>query len=320
MALSPVFRQLFEAIQHANRILVIGDGRPDGDSVGSSTALVTWLLDLKKDVHTFCALPVSGTFGYLDNAYRFTTDPTVFEHAYDLIIICDAGDLKHGGIQDHLPRTPKGFTLVNIDHHATNARYGDMNVVFPEASSTCEVVYRFFEANNIPVDDRMATSLLAGILTDTGTFSNPATNAYAMDIAGKLIARGARYQEIIRRAFKNKSTDILRLWGLALARLQYNPTYDIATTYFFRNDYAALGEEAAEGVSNFLNAVCGSADTILVLRETGDGMVKGSLRSIKRDISKLANLLGGGGHKKAAGFTIPGRLVEKDGRVMVVGA
>lgn len=310
---TPVFGQLYDAILKAKRVLVVGDGRPDGDSVGSSTALVTWLLNLNKDVTAFCSAPVMPAYAFLDNAYRFSSDSKIFDQAFDLILICDAGDLKHGGIQDLLPRTPKGFKLVDIDHHATNARYGDMNVVFPAASSTCEVVYRFFEENKIALDDRMATSLLTGILSDTSTFTNAATTTKSLEAASKLVSRGARFNDIIRYEFKNRSAQAMQIWGLAMSRLQHNKIYDVAWTYLKHEDLIGVQDDTLDGIANFLNAVCGFADAILVLRETADGQVKGSLRSMNRDISKLAKLLGGGGHKKAAGFSVPGRLlVEGD--------
>ena len=280
--------------------------------------MLTWLLDQKKDATGFCVAPILPAFGFLDNAYRFTDDQTIFDKPYDLILIFDAGDLKHGGIADLLPRTRAyGNTplLANIDHHVTNQRYGHINAVFPEASSTCEVVYRFFEENKIAIDDRIATSLLAGILSDTSTFSNAATTVKSMEAASKLVSCGARFNEIVRHEFKNKSVDGMKIWGLALSRLQHNKTYDMAWTYLKREDLEGAKDNAVDGISNFLNAICGFADTVMVLHETDDGQVKGSMRSVKRDVSKVAQLLGGGGHKKAAAFAIPGRLTVENGRV-----
>ena len=111
----------------------------------------------------------------------------------------------------------------------------------------------------------------------------------------------------------------LKLWGLALARLEHRPEYDLVTTYFKAEDLTAPGaNEAVDGMSNFLQAVCGGCDTVLVLKETEEGQVKGSLRSINRDISKVAKLLGGGGHKKASGFMVQGKLKVENGKVRVV--
>ena len=235
-----------------------------------------------------------------------------------MIITFDAGDLRHCGIEGLLPQTPAGFTLVNIDHHATNARYGDLNLVYTDACSTCEVVYRFLASQQAALDPAISTSLLTGILTDTSSFSNSATTSPGMDAAAVLTAAGARTNEIYHHLLQNKTVEGLKLWGLALSRLKLHPTHNLATTYFFAKDLIGVNEEAIEGVSNFLNLTCSEADTMLVLRETSDGKIRGSMRSAKRDISKLAKLLGGGGHKKAAGFTINGKLEQTSTGVRVV--
>lgn len=306
----PEFQHLHALVRGATRILLIADGKPDGDSLGSSSGFLNWLLREGKDAHAFCAAPTPHMFSYLDGIHLFRNDPAAFKEAWDLIITFDAGDLRHCGVEHLLPQVTSPYTLVNIDHHATNARYGHLNLVFVDACSTCEVVYRFLLAEELPLDPAIATSLLTGVLTDTSAFSNSATTFPGMDAASVLINAGARTTEMHRYLLENKTIDGLRLWGLALSRLSYHKTYDLVTTYFFAKDLEGASEDAVEGVSNFLNASCSEADTILVLRELPNGTVKGSFRSATRDISKLAKLLGGGGHKKAAGFTIQGRLEE----------
>lgn len=309
--LTPEFARLFTLIQQAQRILLVADGKPDGDSLGSSSGMLNWLLREGKDVSAFCAAPIPAAFSYLDNIHRYTLEPVIFQEKFDLIMTFDAGDLRHCGIDQILPKAPKGYVLVDIDHHATNARYGDLNLVFTTACSTAEVVYRFFDELQIPLDSKIATSLLTGIFTDTSTFANAATTVEGMEAASALCAAGARKTEILNKLFKNRSIDGLKLWGLALSRLKHHQKFDLVSTYFLHADLIVPGsEDAVEGISNFLNATCGNADTILVIRELPDGRIKGSMRSAKRDISRVCKLFGGGGHKKAAGFTITGSLQE----------
>lgn len=314
----PEFIELFRLIQSATRILLVADGKPDGDSLGSSSGMLNWLLREGKDASAFCAAPIPQAFSYLDNIHRFTHDPAIFKKPFDLIMTFDAGDLRHCGIDQILPGAPQGYKLVDIDHHATNARYGDLNLVFTNACSTAEVVYRFLEANHIFIDPEIATSLLTGIFTDTMTFANAATTTEGMEAASALCAAGARKNEILQKLFKNRSLDGLKLWGLALSRLKFHSQLNVVSTYFLQADIPPGQEEAVEGISNFLNATCGNADTILVVREVPGGYVKGSFRSAKRDISRVAKFLGGGGHKKAAGFTIKGKLEETKEGVRVV--
>lgn len=311
-----VFGKIAGLIQNAERVLLVSDGKPDGDSIGSTSAVYTWLKREGKPVTAFCALPIPTDLLYLDGVHDFTSDPTIFKQSFDLIITFDASDIRHAGIENLLPQIPCPYQLVVVDHHATNTRYGHINAIWTDACSTAELVYQFFTMLGVSIDSKMATSLLTGILTDTSCFSNAGTTFEGMDAAGHLCALGARHPEILRQLFQNKSVPMLKLWGLALARLNHNEKLNLTSTYFLHDDIKEIpgvDEEAMEGLSNFLNAVCGNAEIILVLRELPDRRIKGSLRSIKRDISKLAKFFGGGGHKKAAGFTIPGRLKIEDG-------
>jgi phosphoesterase RecJ-like protein len=130
-------------------------------------------------------------------------------------------------------------------------------------------------------------------------------------MAADLKKHGARFWEISRSTLSKQSPDRLTLLGTALSRLTKRDDLDLATTYVLANEYEALADtEAVSGLSNILNQVCRDASNLLVLRDTSKGQIFGSLRSSKNDISRLSRLLGGGGHKKAAGFSLPGRLAR----------
>lgn len=311
------FLTLFQRCQAAKRILIVGDGKPDGDSLGSSSGMLNWLLREGKEVAAFCAAPIPSAFSYLDGIHLYSSDPNLFRQPWDVIMTFDSGDPRRCGIEQLLPLLPPGYLLVDIDHHTTNTRFGHLNLVYPEACSTAEVVFRFLESNHVMLDAKIATSLLTGIFTDTMTFSNAATTSQGIEAASKLCAAGARQNEILRKLFKNKSIEGLKLWGLAFSRLQHHAKYDLAFTYFLKKDLEGASEDAVEGVINFLNATCGAVDTFMVLKEQSDGKVKGSFRSAKRDISKMARFFGGGGHKKAAGFTVEGSLETENGHIFL---
>jgi phosphoesterase RecJ-like protein len=302
--------RIHETIRRANRVLLIAHKKPDGDTLGASSSVLNWLLREGKDVRIFCADLPAPNFRYIDNVHHYTTDPNIFDLPYDAVIVFDSGDLAYCGVADHIPRLPAGYTLINIDHHVTNVRFGHINLVNTDASSTAEIVHGFFEDNNIFIDPPMATSLLTGLITDTLNFSNAATNPRAVDAASKLLGYGARLNDIQKFILNDKTIPALRIWGLLLSRLRYNATYDVVNTYLLEKDTTGIPGEVIEGAANFLNAVTGNTDTIMVIREIPGGMIKGSLRSVRRDISKVAKLLGGGGHKKAAGFTIKGKIEE----------
>lgn len=314
----PSFGKFYEALRTSKRVLLVAHQKPDGDTTGSSSSILNYLLREGKEVNAFCVDPIASTFQYIDNVYRYTIDPNVFDEHYDLVIIFDSGDLKYCGVHEHVLRLPKGYTMINIDHHVTNTQFGHINIVLTDASSTAEVIFRLLEAGNIHIDHKMATSILTGLLTDTSNFSNAATTKISMEAAGKLLGAGARYTEILQNIWHNKSIDSLKLWGTLLSRLSYNKTYDVATTYMLTSDIVDVSADVADGMSNFLQNVVKNIDTVLVLRELPGNLIKGSFRSVGRDVSKIAKLLGGGGHKKAAGFTVKGQIEVMSQGVRIV--
>jgi phosphoesterase RecJ-like protein len=224
----------------------------------------------------------------------------------------DAGDLGHAGVGEYLGESDRA-RIINIDHHVVNAEYGAVNLVESRASSTSEIIYRLVKSFGIRFSPEAATSFLTGIITDTSFFVNAATSTEAMAAAGEMLQAGAEYNKIHRRLFKNKSLMAIGLWGKAFLRLSYNTEYGIATTAIKLSDYeGSEGEEAMEGITNYLCATL-KVPVILALREVAGGKVKGSLRTVTDiDVSALAKAFGGGGHKKAAGFTVDGRLEETE--------
>jgi len=304
--------RLHDAFQTASRILLVAHKKPDGDTIGASSAFLNWCVREGKDAAVFCRDLPPAQFRYLDNVHLYTNDPAVFEQPYDLVIVFDSGDLAYCGVDEFIPRIPGEYLLVNIDHHTTNTRYAALNIVETTSSSTAEVVHRIWETLGVDVDHKMATCLLTGMCTDTGNFSNAATQPVVMEAAAELIARGARFQDILKHVWYNRDVDGLRIWGMLLGRLHHHAAQGTVSTFVKHGDVPDGGGEVTEGMSNFLNAVTKDAEVILVLRELPSGEVKGSFRSLARDVSAVAKLMGGGGHKKAAGFTIPGRIEETE--------
>jgi phosphoesterase RecJ-like protein len=159
----------------------------------------------------------------------------------------------------------------------------------------------------------MATALLTGIITDTDNFTNSATSDTAMAAAGDLIRKGGNLNMINEQVVRNKSINLLRLWGEILNRLNKHEALDMVYTYITQVDLKVhqVDETDSEGIANFLNNL-DEGKMSLILKETQDGKIKGSFRTTKDDVdvSALAKKLGGGGHKKAAGFSIAGTIDE----------
>ncbi len=316
------FIRLLELLRAAKRVLVVSDGRPDGDSIGSSTATLSWLARDFPHLHlqAFCRETIPPSLLSLSHIQSFSTDRSLFTQPWDLILMHDASNLEHGGIEDILPLTPKGYTLVNIDHHTSNTLYGQINIVHTNACSTTEVLYQCLTQHKIFIDPEMANSLLAGLLTDTSSFTNSGTTASSLAMAGDLKRLGARYEQLQEATMSRQSLESLQLWGKLLSRLQKRTDLHLAITYVFAHEHEGLNdEEALGGLSNMLNARCGDVETVIVLKETSEGLIKGSCRSTKRDISLFCAAFGGGGHKKASGFSLKGKLEErKNGGVRIV--
>ncbi|MFZ5390671.1 MAG: DHH family phosphoesterase [Patescibacteria group bacterium] len=311
-----LLERLTVLVAKSNRILVASH-KNCGDASGAVTACQTVLQEQGKQVVTFLPAPVPASFAYLKNSEKVITDPNVINWSdYDLFLCLDAAEPWLTGLGGKWPDKPEELTVVNFDHHLTNTGYGDLNIVDKSAAATCSMLMEWFSGAGYFINPAAATSLLNGILTDTGSFCNPATNELALNQAGELLRLGANVNRFLSEVVKSKSLLELKIWGQALERLQINDRLGLVTTIITKQDLATvgLGSDAVEGLANFLNDLSG-IKAVLVLKEQSDGTVKGSLRTTHEDIdvAKLARVLGGGGHRKAAGFTVVGQLAVKDG-------
>lgn len=311
-----VNKKAAETIDKSTNILLV-TSPPDGDSIGSALAFSRYLDQKGKRHRIFCKSKLPQSLMFLPGSENISADTTIFqEKRFDCIVVFDAGDLKYAGIDTFLAESkfPRPF-IICFDHHSYSQFFGDINAIDQKASSTTQVIYNFFHQNGVLIDKEMATCLLTGILTDTGAFSNPATTFQSLEIAAELLKSGVRFSKVAAKTLKNKSINTLRLWGEALNRLRLNPDFGIATTVITQADFERFGasEEEVEGIANFLNSLDG-VRAVLVLKEMSDGKVKGSFRTSQEgvDVSRLAVAMGGGGHKKAAGFTVPIKLTRTE--------
>jgi phosphoesterase RecJ-like protein len=307
-----VAQKINREIINATDVLIVMHQNPDGDTLGTSMAMFEYINTLKnKNITVFCLTDIPKNLNFLPHIHVITQDKKVLTNKYDIAIMLDISKLDYAGAEDLLQNKPK--YIVNIDHHKTNQYYGDLNMIDENASATAEVLYHFFKFNNLDLSPKQATSLLTGLITDTDNFTNLGTTTTAVMIAGELIRLGANLKNINTKTVKNKTVNSLKLWGVALSRLTKHQTMDLAHTHLTQADFKEheTDEDEADGISNFLNNL-EEAKIALVLKETKDGKIKGSLRTTHNDIdvSKIAQSLGGGGHKKAAGFTTTGTVDE----------
>ena len=242
---------------------------------------------------------------------------------YDCIVTVDAADpSQFGKIYDDFTELFHLVPVINIDHHASNSGFGKINFVDIMASSTTTLIIPFIqELGENLMDADIATLLLAGLITDTGSFQNPNTTPDAFANAAKLISYGARQQEIIRNMYKTKKLSTLRLWGRTLTKIQNDETHRMVWSVLTARDFAEIGggPDETEGVIDELMSNAPGAEIIFLLKEKGPDEVSGSIRTLTPtiDASKLAALFGGGGHTQAAGFKMKGKgIVEAEQEVV----
>lgn len=312
MEISEVSQKINSQINKAENILLIAHQNPDADCLGSLAVFSNWLESLGKNHTRFCLHQPPPNLTWLVNFEPLVDDPSyLIKQPYDLVIVLDSGDLKYAGVDTIIPKILSKPTIINIDHHATNQYFGDINLVNTGAVSTTEIVYQLFKFLNIKIDAKLASAMLAGILYDTYNFTNPNTNQQSLETASQLLLSGAQLGNISDSILKTKSIDTLKIWGKILMRLSHSSKFDIVSTVVTQEDLTnnLAPSEVTEGVANFLNNLAG-VKAALILQEQEDGTIKGSFRTNNDliDVSKLARILGGGGHKKAAGFKIKGQL------------
>lgn len=243
-------------------------------------------------------------------------------HKFDLIIVLDCADLEMlGPLFDENAELFYETPVINIDHHASNDYFGKVNLIDLTATSTCEILVSLLEALNAgknPFDEDIATLLLTGIITDTGSFQNSNTTPKSFTVAAQLVAAGARQQEIIKNIFKTKKISTLRLWGRILASLREDKKYKMVWSYALSRDLEQCGakEDEISGAIDELMSSAPGADIILLLSERQDG-IHGSIRTVRGvNAAEIAQIFGGGGHPGAAAFVLNKSLLEAEKEVL----
>ncbi|NCN07834.1 hypothetical protein GW933_04090 [Candidatus Falkowbacteria bacterium] len=296
-------------INQANNILIVSHRRPDSDAIGSSLAMFFYLQSLGKNPKVFNIGPVPIYFDFLPGIEIVCSSENILNNQFDLVIALDLAGLDHAGIDD---KFFKNNYVINIDHHISNTNFGNINFINSQASSTCEIIYTFLNQVEFNIDKNIANCLLCGILDDTGNFSNSATNIISIKAAAELISKGAKIYKIDDIINKNKSIGGLHLWGKVLSRMKSDASGEIVYAYIKEDEYREynIAEEELDGLTNFLNVIC---DVKLVaLFRIGPDYTRVSMRTNRDDVdlSLIAQRNGGGGHKKAAGFSIDNTLSE----------
>jgi bifunctional oligoribonuclease and PAP phosphatase NrnA len=294
-------------IRGRERFLLTAHEGPDGDALGSLLGMHHLLTQLGKDSVMFLAakefpLPIE---------YRFLPLEEVFHEAPADMADRAAVFLDCGNI-DRMPvdfLAAEDVFTINIDHHHDNTLFGDVTLVEVDASCTAEIVYELAVLLGARITPEMAAALYVGLVTDTGKFMYENTNARTHRIAADLIEAGVEVDETYRRLYEHVPIEKLRLLSRALEGIQYHCADRLVLAYITAADYEAsgAGEEMTEGIIDHLRSVEGARVAALIrdLGDRGRAARKVSLRSSdgEVDVSAIARKHGGGGHKRAAGFS-----------------
>lgn len=309
---SSEFRNLHYVIRNAESVLLFAHTRPDPDAVGASIALREHIRSLGKkvDIACFDRLPAFAVELFPGIVFRDPDEVPV--ETYDAIIASDSVDR---GFQLLKERFREEQVIVLVDHHPNIRMTGDIVIIDDTMSSSCEMLFHFFQTENITITPKMATPLLMGILGDTGNLQHSCTSLDTFAAVSTLIQKGAQLQKITSDVFANNKISTLQLWGKALSRARINSGNGMIYSAITEHDISELGNPSTEDLyiaSTLLNAVP-DAKFSLLFYQLKPGIVRGSLRSEPHkniDVSSIARNLGGGGHALAGGFEIPGTIVE----------
>ncbi len=299
--------RVLHELKGAERFVVVAHENPDGDALGSLIAMQEILTALGKDSLMFIAaqeFPLPYEYRFFPLSGLVNTPPEDLDQR--TIVFLDCGNLERNPAEAfQLP----GARILNIDHHHDNTRFGTVDLVVPEASCTAEIIWDLMHGLGVSPSVTIAEALYVGLITDTGRFMYQNTTARAHLMAAELIDAGVDVNQIYRRVYEGVPYGKLALLARGLAKVERYDGGRLTMTELNTGDFQESGAEESysEGVVDHLRALQGTAVAALVRDRLGDadGMRKVSLRSgdDRVDVSAIARVQGGGGHRQAAGFS-----------------
>lgn len=312
-----MFKEAKKIIDKSNKIYISAHVNPDGDAIGSTLAICFGLKKLGKNVHV--VMPsYSSVFSFLPGVGNCVN--SIEDEEYDLLIALDSSDNTRLAISEEEYNNAR--KVIMLDHHQISNPYGDFRYIDDSKSSASEIAYLFIKALKIEIDKDMATLLYAGIMTDTGSFNYNNTSSDTHRIVADLIDYGAETVNVCKRLNDTIKEAKLKLIAKTIDNMEVFYNGKMRYSFIPYEEIKSLGidDEDAEGMTNYLRSVEGTEVAVYV-RGKSDGTNKVSMRSGGNvDISKIAISFGGGGHPRAAGYTMKdSEEIEKQKLIKVVG-
>lgn len=286
---------------------------PDGDNIGSSLALYNGLKKAGKAVRFILDDDIPKIYRFLESSNK-AEKPGEYE-SFDAVIALDCGDAERLGKSG---RYLDNNFIINIDHHISNNKFGNLNLVESKASSTGEIIYQILKLLGIDLDKEISECLYTAIVTDTGQFQYSSTTATTHQIAGELINNGVNVSLMFERIYQNSSKEKVVLMKMALGSLEFyhNDSISCVSLTLQQMQVAKAKDEDSDGMINLARDIeC--VEVAIFLKELEPGKIKVGLRSKKViDVAAISLQFGGGGHVRAAGCTIHGTVAEVKKKIL----
>lgn len=301
---------ILKEINDSKKILVNCHRGPDSDSVGSALALSKVVRGLGKEVEIVCPSDIPEDLQFLEGSSEIKKiDYATFKFAgYDIFLVIDSSNYSMVSGSRELPVT-KDIPLIVIDHHFSNDRFGSINLVDSDMTSTGELLFHIFKDWGVKLNQEIAQSLLTGIIGDTGCFQYQNVADRTLEVGAELIRLGANKDEIIYNIYRNVGFNEVKIWGKIIENMQIDKEHRFVWSVLSVTDYQnAIGVDSAkEDAANLFFPIVKDTDFGIIMEERDDATLSISFRSRSGfDVSEVAKEVGGGGHKAAAGARIEG--------------
>ncbi len=311
-------KQIIDQIKKSRSILVVSHTNPDGDAIGAllATGLALKAMDKKVKMYNESAIPA---------VYRFLPSIKSICHqieaseTFDTAVVLDCGAFERvGGLAALIGQTQM---IINIDHHMTNTRFGNLHLIDPNACATSELIYRIIRQLDVTFTCAMATAIYTGILTDTGSFRFSNTNQAAFAICAEMIASGANPYDVAQHVYGHYSLGRIKLLNLALDSLEISPNGKMSIMSLTQRMLKLTSTQAEDidGIINYARRIEDVEVAVLIHEMEGNPSAQKNGRrnyhvSLRSDgsvnVAGIAAKFGGGGHANAAGFSAVSTLAE----------
>lgn len=304
-------QEVINAIKKAKTVMILTHTDPDGDAIGSMAAMYLVLKGMGKKAAMHCRDAVPEIYKFLPASGKVKSS---LKGRYDLAIVVDCGDEKR--VDNGIRLRALADKVINIDHHPDNTKFGDINLI-EKISSVSEILFKLFRNMKVKISRDIAACLYVGLMTDTGNFRYDYTTADSLDIAASLARAGAKISRIAMAVYETKTISSVRILGAALYRLETSLSGNVAWTILPKQLMDSLGAKSEDltGLVDQIRSIKG-VEVAILFREEDDGIKVNFRSKFTVNVSDIAKKLGGGGHIRASGVIMQGKLEDVKEKVL----